>query len=128
MTTYKARCIDGGIYEYIRIVTVDHRLQTMPSAQAGVIDHIDGTDARGRYQRREGWTLMSYATPAATLTASGLLTVDCLCSTSTRRHVSAFLREYAPASPTRQRRPPIWADTPSTFTPATTSTPRPAKS
>lgn len=96
MTTYKARCIDGGIYEYIQTVTVDHRLQTMPSAQAGILDHIDGTDAHGRYQRREGWTLMSYATPAATLTASGMLTVDCLCSASTRRHVSAFLREYAP--------------------------------
>ena len=95
-TTYKARCIDGGIYKYIRTVTVDRRLQTMPSAQAGILDHIDGTDASGRYQRREGWTLMSYATPAATLTASGLLTVDCLCSASTRRHVSAFLREYAP--------------------------------
>lgn len=95
-TTYKARCIDGGIYEYIREITVDRKLSAMPYAQAGIIDHIDGTDARGRYQRREGWTLMSYATPAATLTAAGLLTVDCLCSNSTRRHVSAFLREFAP--------------------------------
>ena len=96
MTTYKARCIDG-YFEHIRTVTVDRRLSTMPSAQAGIIDHIDAVNALGRYEKRPGVTLMSYATPAATLTAGGILTIDCMCSASTRRHVSAFLREFAPA-------------------------------
>lgn len=95
MTQYKARCIDG-YYEHIRTVIVDRRLSNMPSAQAGIVNHIDAIDANGRYEKRPGYTLMSYATPAAILTASGLLTVDCLCSTTTRRHVSAFLRELCP--------------------------------
>lgn len=98
--TYTARCITGGIYETHETVTVDHRLAAMPYAQAGVIDHIDHIDYtsswRGTYQRRPGHTLMSYSTVAATLTDTGILTVDCLCSASTRRHVSAFLSEYAP--------------------------------
>ena len=96
MTSYKARCIDGGIYERTVTVTVDRRLETMPSAQAGIIYHIDDTDANGRYFRRPGVTLISYETAAATLSYDGILTVDCLCSVTTRRHVSAFLREYCP--------------------------------
>ena len=96
MTNYKARCING-YYETIETVTVDRRLAAMPTAQAGILDHVDAINARGRYEKRAGMTLMSYATPAATLTADGILTVSCLCSASTRRHVSAFLREFAPA-------------------------------
>ena len=96
MTSYKARCIDGGIYERTVRVTVDRRLKTMPSAQAGIIDHIDDIDANGRYYKRPGITLISYETPAATLSYDGILTISCLCSATTRRHVSAFLREYCP--------------------------------
>lgn len=67
-------------------VWVDHRLETMPYAQAGVI------------LRNGKVILMSYSTEAATLdTIEGWLTIDCLCSATTRRHVSAFLREYCPA-------------------------------
>lgn len=97
-TTYKARCIYGGMFERIIPVTVDRRLQTMPAAQAGIIDGIIMYDQiTHRAHKAPGVTLMSYATPAATLTAGGILTIDCLCSASTRRHVSAFLREFAPA-------------------------------
>ena len=66
-------------------VWVDRRLTAMPYAQAGVI-------------LRDGKAiLMSYSTEAATLdTVDGWLSIDCLCSATTRRHVSAFLREYCP--------------------------------
>lgn len=95
MTTYKARCING-YYESIRTVTVDRRLATMPSAQAGIIDHVDIYDGKRFICHVPGHTLISYDTIAATLTASGTLTISCLCSVSTRKHVSAFLREYCP--------------------------------
>lgn len=95
MTTYKARCIDG-YYERIRTVTVDARLKHMPYAQAGIINHVDAYDGHRFTGRIPGHTLISYDTIAATLTASGTLTISCLCSVSTRKHVSAFLREYCP--------------------------------
>ena len=97
MTTYKARCING-YRETIRTVTVDRRLSAMPSAQAGIIDHVDTYDNAHHYRGRiPGHTLISYDTIAATLTADGILTVSCLCSVSTRKHVSAFLREFCPS-------------------------------
>lgn len=67
-------------------VWVDRKLSTMPYAQAGVV-------------LRDGKAvLMSYSTEAATLnTVEGWLTIDCMCSATTRRHVSAFLKEYCPA-------------------------------
>lgn len=59
-------------------------LACMPHAQAQVIHHNDGT--------RE---LISYQTKAATLTAGGWLTIHCWCSPTTRRHIAAFIDEYA---------------------------------
>ena len=87
---YNARCLNG-IFERIERVYVDRRLLYMPAAQAGIINHVDTFNGP-----RPGYTLMSYATPAATLSDTGILTVDCLCSASTRRHVSAFLKEFCP--------------------------------
>lgn len=60
------------------------KLSAMPYAQA----HIE-IDERGNV------ALFSYNTLAATLTPDGWLSVYCLCSQTTRRHVGAFLREYA---------------------------------
>ena len=59
------------------------KLSAMPYAQA----HIE-IDERGNI------ALFSYNTLAATLTPDGWLAVYCLCSQTTRRHVSAFVREY----------------------------------
>lgn len=84
MKKYVAHEING-YWKYDVDVWVDRRLKAMPYAQAGVI-------------LRDGKViLMSYSTEAATLDAvEGWLTIDCLCSVTTRRHVAAFLREYCP--------------------------------
>jgi len=97
MKKYTAHCIDGGIFERDVIVTVDEKLEHMPYAQAGIINHVDKIDANGRYYKVPGKTLISYETVAATLTYDGILTIDCLCSVSTRKHVSAFLKQFCPA-------------------------------
>lgn len=97
MKQYTAHCIDGGIFCRDVKVTVDERLERMPSAQAGIINHVDTFDADGHYKRVPGKTLVSYETVAATLTADGILTIDCLCSVTTRKHVSAFLKQFCPA-------------------------------
>lgn len=55
----------------------------MPSAQAGVIVENDYATV----------TLMSYSTPVVTIDADGWMHVNGLYSTTTRRHISAFLRE-----------------------------------
>lgn len=59
-------------------------LKIMPHAQATVETKEDGTIV-----------LTSYKTEAATLTADGWFTVKCWCSPTTRRHIAAFLDEYA---------------------------------
>ena len=64
--------------------TMKTMLKVMPHAQATVEHKNDGT--------RE---LVSYQTKAATLTADGWLTVHCWCSPTTRRHIAAFIDEYA---------------------------------
>ena len=95
MISYKARCTNG-VYEHVVTVWVDRRLARMPYAQAGVIEHVDTIDVNGRYKRIDGYTLISYETVAATLTTTGILEISCLCSVSTRNHVTAFLREFYP--------------------------------
>lgn len=83
---YVAHELIGGYWTREVNVWVDRRLSAMPYAQAGVV-------------LRDGKAvLMSYSTEAATLnTVEGWLTIDCMCSATTRRHVSAFLKEYCPA-------------------------------
>lgn len=75
----------NGYYAYERNVYIDKCLSKMPYAQAGVVIHDNGQI-----------DLMSYDTLAASIDKDGYLTVDCLCSVTTRKHVSAFLSEYAP--------------------------------
>ena len=64
-------------------IECDRALDRMPYAQAGV--DVNGGDI----------TLWSYATCAAEIHGKALY-VSCLCSVTTRKHVSAFLKEYAP--------------------------------
>jgi hypothetical protein len=59
------------------------KLQNMPYAQAQVIITSDDTTA-----------LQSYNTIAAIIDSCGWLTVNGLYSATTRKHISAFMREY----------------------------------
>lgn len=60
------------------------KLTAMPYAQAHV--EIDSNSNAH---------LFSYVTKVATLTNEGWLTIDGLHSMTTRKHISAFIREYA---------------------------------
>ena len=82
MTHYIARCT-SDYHSYVRHVYVDKRLDRMPFAQAGVIT-------------RKGVTqLVSYETIVAEID-DGWLHVYGLFSNTTRKHIGAFLKEYAP--------------------------------
>lgn len=59
------------------------KLSAMPYAQAHT-EHFDNGDI----------ALVSYVTVVATLTNEGWLTVHGLYSNTTRRHISAFMKEY----------------------------------
>lgn len=58
-------------------------LSAMPYANAKVV--ID----------EKGTTLISYTTPVATIDKNGWLIINGLYSMTTRKHISAFMREYA---------------------------------
>lgn len=62
---------------------VIYKLEKMPYAQA----HVEFSE--------NGIALFSYNTLAAYIDPEGWLSVHCLCSQTTRRHVSAFVAEYA---------------------------------
>ena len=59
-------------------------LSAMPYAQAKVVKHEDGSI-----------TLRSYYTDVAHITAGGWLYIFGLYSATTRKHIGAFMREYA---------------------------------
>lgn len=61
-------------------------LSNMPYAQAKVIRYMDGSIS-----------LVSYATEVIRITAAGWLTVYGLYSQTTRKHIGAFMKEYANA-------------------------------
>ncbi len=61
------------------------KLTAMPYAQARV--RLNGAGA----------TLISYSTTVASIDHNGWLTVYGLHSMTTRRHIGAFMKEYAPA-------------------------------
>lgn len=88
MYHYKARCMYGYYEKYIDVYT-DKRLENMPYAQAGVnIYDIVGST---RYD------LISYETLVLTLCNNAIkLYINPAYSRSTGKHVSAFLKEYAP--------------------------------
>ena len=83
MKTYLAHC-QFGVFCHDWYMTVNSRLKYMPYAQAGVCFN-NGTVE-----------LYSYVTKVAQIDEHGFLTVFGLYSMTTRRHISAFLREYAP--------------------------------
>lgn len=61
------------------------KLTAMPYAQAHTVINTDGSV-----------DLISYTTRVARISANGWLVVYGLYSMTTRRHISAFLKEYAP--------------------------------
>ena len=79
----KYTCYPHEYSNSARTMILDRPLSRMPYATAGVNVECDGV------------SLWSYTTCAAEIHENAL-TVSCLCSNTTRRHVSAFLREYAP--------------------------------
>lgn len=85
MTSYIARCGSDWLYTDKRVY-VDARLREMPSAQAGVKKAKDGTIF-----------LISYETKVAELSADGWFHCYGTFSATTRRHIGAFLKEYAPS-------------------------------
>lgn len=62
------------------------KLSAMPYAQA----HVEIDEGNGAH-------LFSYVTRVADLDSEGWLTIYGLYSMTTRKHISAFLREYCPA-------------------------------
>ena len=66
------------------MITTTTTLSAMPYAQAKVIKHEDGAI-----------TLRSYFTDVAHITADGWLIINGLYSATTRKHIGAFVREYA---------------------------------
>jgi len=82
MTHYTAHC-SNGYFSYDRIVYVSKRLDSMPAAQAGIIE------------RKNGVQLVSYETIVAEI-ENGWLHVYGTFSNTTRRHIGAFMKEFAP--------------------------------
>lgn len=68
------------------MATTTRILSAMPYAQAKVLVMDNGNIV-----------LRSYYTGVATLTAEGWLTIHGLYSATTRKHIGAFMREYAKA-------------------------------
>jgi hypothetical protein len=68
-------------------MAIIRKLSAMPYAQAKVRVYDDGTVV-----------LQSYKTDVITITPSGWLVVNGLYSATTRRHIGAFMREYANAT------------------------------
>lgn len=81
MTSYK--CVTGSYIQSHYKVWVNKRLKYAPYAQAGVLEK-DGLRV-----------LISYITPVL-IEKDGILYCTGLYSNTTRRHISAFLREYYP--------------------------------
>ena len=69
------------------MATTIRTLSAMPYAQAKVLVMDNGNIV-----------LRSYYTGVATLTADGWLTIHGLYSATTRKHIGAFMREYANAT------------------------------
>lgn len=74
--------LDG--YTMVYYVTYEHALRYMPNASAGVRKLCDGRTI-----------LTSYYTDVCEIDGEGWLTVYGLYSATTRRHIGAFLKEYA---------------------------------
>lgn len=83
---YKAKCVYGCFVKEV-MVNVDHKLQDMPYAQAGIRDYHD------TYHYR--YTLVSYETEVAYIEDNQFV-CTCIWGHTTAKHISAFLHQYAP--------------------------------
>lgn len=86
MVSKKVRCIYGGYYEVVKSVEYDAPLKFKPYAQAGV--KFD----------RDGVMLVSYESPIIRIACDTVEFYNTApdYSRTTIKHVSAFLKEYAP--------------------------------
>ena len=84
MASYVAHEVFGGCYAKDTRQYVNKRLDKMPSAQAGIIFNAGGTH------------LISYTTLVCTITPEGWLSCTGTYSATTRKHIGAFMREFAP--------------------------------
>jgi len=75
----------NGMFQNVGRVYVDKPLPSMPYAQAGIRFETDGSVS-----------LISYFTRVAYI-AGDVLHVNGLYSMTTRKHISAFIRAYAPS-------------------------------
>ena len=82
-TMYSKKILDG--YRYIT-VNYDRNLKYCPYGSTGVDIYRDGTIA-----------LISYTTRVIEINKAGYLTCTGTYSATTRKHIRAFLKEYAPA-------------------------------
>ena len=80
---YTKKVLDGY---YEKVVTYDKPLRYCPYGSAGVVVSYDGTIH-----------LVSYTTRVISIDPDGFMEVTGTYSATTRKHIAAFLREYAPA-------------------------------
>ena len=69
---------------FVRTVSYDKRLEYCPNGSAGVVFNNNGVN------------LVSYTTLVCTIDADGFLSCTGTYSNTTRKHIAAFLKEYAP--------------------------------
>ena len=78
---YTKKIVDGY---FTKTVTYDKRLQYCPNGSCGVVSSP------------EGFYLISYTTPVCFIDNDGFLSCTGTYSATTRKHIGAFLKEYAP--------------------------------
>ena len=69
---------------FTKTVTYDKNLAFCPSGSCGIVKNSNGIN------------LVSYTTVVCTIDNMGFLTCTCTYSNTTRKHIGAFLKEYAP--------------------------------
>ena len=79
---YKYKCENGHLVAHM---AVESKLAYMPYAKAGVTGSLT-----------HGLVMYSYCTDVIHIDKDGWLTCTGTYSQTTRRHISAFVREYAP--------------------------------
>lgn len=78
---YTKKVLDGYYY---KTVTYDKNLKHCPNGSCGVVFNADGIH------------LISYTTLVCTIDNDGFLSCTGTYSATTRKHIGAFLKEYAP--------------------------------
>ena len=78
---YTKKIVDGYVK---KTVTYDERLKYCPYGSAGVVFNANGIH------------LVSYTTTVCSIDNNGFLSCTGTYSSTTRKHIGAFLKEYAP--------------------------------